>query len=310
MGEMMKDAALRRERFKKALQEQFEQMRVLKRKVSNRSVLLFAAIFIIVELLVFGSETGWISLPIGIASSWHLIVVISLAFLVASILVHIANFILFKALKDEFEVEMRLFYSKFWGFVFYLAAGIFALNQLGFRQENITIFAGFIATGFALSMREVILSYIIWTILLFKHPFRIGDIIKIGDDEGLVEHIGTFYVKLSDGSGDPERCTRIPTKQFLEKPIQNYGTADFLEQFRITMPIDADAQDVLGKTIDIVRAESGSKENVMVNLEADALGAVRMVIVYYVVFEKRRAVRTKILAKVTALLAPKKKKNS
>lgn len=304
----MKDAAVRRERFKKALHEQYEQVRAIKRKVSNRSVLLFAAIFIVIELLIFASETGWISLPIGVASSWHLIVVISLAFLVASILVHIANFLLFKALKNEFEVEMRLFYSKFWSLVFYMGAIIFTLNQLGFRQENITIFAGFIATGFALSMREVILSYIIWMILLFKHPFRIGDIIKVGDDEGLVEHIGTFYVRLSDGSGDPERCTRIPTKQFLEKPIQNYGTADFLEQFRITLPVDADAQDVLEKTAGIVRAESGSKENVMVNLEADALGGIKLVIVYYVVFEKRRAVRTRIIAKVTALLAPKKEK--
>lgn len=306
----MKDAALHRERFKKALREHYEQVHTLKRKFSSRAVLFFATIFVLVELTMFADQSGWVDLPLGVVSAWDVLVLTSVAFLIASIMAHIANFLLFKAFKDEVTIESRLFYSKFWSFVFYTGAIIFTLNTLGFRQENITIFAGFIATGFALSVREVILSYIVWMVLLFKRPFRIGDIIKIGDDEGLVEHVGTFYVKLSDGSGDPERCTRIPTKQFLEKSIQNYGTADFLEQFRITLPMDADAQDVLGKTAAIVRAESGSKEDVLVNLEADALGTVRMVIVYYVVFEKRRAVRTKILTQVTALLAPKKKKKS
>jgi small-conductance mechanosensitive channel len=293
---------VRHARFKKALREQFEQISALRRKVSNRTIIFFAFVFGAIELVIFLYHADYISLPVSFVRSWNIIVRISLALLLASILSRIVNMLLFKTFKEEMEIEQRIFQHKLWGFLFYLGATIFSLYQLGFSTENITLFAGFLATGFALSMREVILSYIIWAVLLFKRPFRIGDIIKIGDDEGLVEHIGTFYVRLSDGSGDPERCTRIPTKQFLEKSIQNYGTADFLEEFRIAVPDRTDARSLVEKAAVIVRRESGAKENVMVNLEADTAGAVKLVIIYPIIFERRRAVRTKVIAKVAALL--------
>ncbi len=108
----------------------------------------------------------------------------------------------------------------------FLIATIIALWELGVTASNITIFVGFVATGIALSIRDVITSYLVWFILLTKRPFRIGDYIKIGDDEGRVLHIGTFFVLIDDSPERPDDYVRIPNRIFLEKPVANFGKTD------------------------------------------------------------------------------------
>jgi len=311
------DALLDRQaRFKKTLQEQFVKIRSKRNRTSNILLFIFAVFFIIVEGLLYAHSNGIISLPERSVKVWGTVIAISASFLVASILSRIGYFLLFKTFLDELEIEKRLFYGKFWSFIFYLAAIVFSLGLLGFTQENIVIFAGFLATGFAFAVREIIMSYLVWMNLLFKRPFRIGDIIKVEGNEGLVEHIGTFYVKLSDGSGDPERFVCLPTKLFLDKYIHNYGTAEFLETFSVQIPpTTINAQRIVEETKRIVEEEcddSGSKpriirEGTMVNLETNADDEVVLVVIYPVVFERRRPVRTAILARVQGLIATKKK---
>jgi small-conductance mechanosensitive channel len=94
---------------------------------------------------------------------------------------------------------------------------------MGVTLENITLFVGLIATGLAFALREILLPFFVWFMLLTKRPFRIGDYIKIGDDEGRVKHIGTFYVFLDPLNTDLNQTIKIPNKIFLEKQVINYG---------------------------------------------------------------------------------------
>jgi MscS family membrane protein len=121
------------------------------------------------------------------------------------------------------EQEERIFYSKIYGWILFTVGGLIVLNLFGLSLNNITLFIGIIATGFAFAVREVLLSFIGWLVLLRKKPFRIGDYIRIGEDYGKVVHIGTYYVILDRTSDIPDDFTRIPNRFFLEKSIEKLG---------------------------------------------------------------------------------------
>ncbi|MEE4177572.1 MAG: mechanosensitive ion channel domain-containing protein, partial [Bacteroides sp.] len=100
----------------------------------------------------------------------------------------------FQRLLDE--PEERILYSKIYGWTLYSIGLFIILHHFGVSLGNITLFVGLITTGLAFAVREVLLSYFAWLIMLRKKPFRIGDHIRIGEEEGKVLHIGTFYVLL------------------------------------------------------------------------------------------------------------------
>lgn len=134
------------------------------------------------------------------------------------------------------EQEERIFYTKIYGWVLFVIGAFIVLNLFGLSLNNITLFIGIITTGFAFAVRDVLLSFIGWLILLRKKPFRIGDYIRIGDDYGKVVHIGTYYVILDRTSDIPDDFTRIPNRFFLEKSIEKLGKNRSQEKlmFRIT----------------------------------------------------------------------------
>jgi len=139
------------------------------------------------------------------------------------------------------EQEERIFYSKIYGWILFSIGAFIVLNLFGLSLNNITLFIGIIATGFAFAVREVLLSFIGWLILLRKKPFRIGDHIRIGEEHGKVVHIGTYYVILDKTTDIPDDFTRIPNRFFLEKSIEKLGKSLAHEKIQVRIekkPID------------------------------------------------------------------------
>lgn len=150
------------------------------------------------------------------------------------------------------EIEQKIFLEKFYSFILYSLAAVAIMLNFGLGITNATLFLGLITTGFAFAIREVILSYIIWFMLLVKKPFRIGDYIRVGEEEGKVIHIGTFYALIDNTPDKREDYIRVPNKIFLEKPIQNFGASDM--QYNVSIPlkkITPDIEERISKTASI-----------------------------------------------------------
>src|SRR3989338_6745509 len=136
-------------------------------------------------------------------------------------------------------------------------------------------------SAIAFTIRDVLVSYLAWFILLTKKPFRIGDYIKIEDYEGRVQHIGTFYVIVDDSPESFDDFIRVPNKLFLEKPIHNYGKGKIPLSIKIPIEkgviMDYDVflkslSDSLKKKInsDFMAVLDADKERVYVKVECNA----------------------------------------
>ncbi|MDK2911369.1 MAG: MscS family rane protein [Methanolobus sp.] len=215
----------------------------LKHTFLNRTILMFVFLSLVMASIVFANQRSLINIPQPIMEYVELIITILVSYTLTSVVARLTVNRIVNFLGDTFEPEQKILLTKAYIGLLYSIATAFVFVQLGITIQNIAIFFGLIATGFAFAIRDVILSYIAWFILLTKKPFKIGDYISIEGVEGLVKHIGMFYVLLDDSPETYEDFFKVPNKIFLEKPIRNYGKNRFSNEFDLylkKMPVNLD----------------------------------------------------------------------
>ncbi len=262
----------------------------LRLKYLSASLLIFTFIFIVLQLALYLHKEGIIPIPDFLSKRlWSLSFVIG-TFLFVTLLLRLT----IKRVYNFYdEAEEKIFYSKIYSWVLY-SIGIFVvLNQLGVSLGNITLFIGLLATGFAFAIRDVLISFFGWMILLRKKPFRIGDYIRIGEDEGKVMHIGTFFVLLDNTPDTEEDYVRVPNRLFLEKSIINLGKINYYEKLSLqitSMPAKSLLQNVQNAISQKI------KEIVEVKLSINIDDNKPILLVEYTVpFEQRNHVKNEVL---------------
>jgi len=189
----------------------------------NKLIIVLGLFLLTITTLIMANTKGWITLNSGLLATIRIISIILWSYFVASVFIKFTHTRVHKLFDESVEIEQRILLSKFYTFIIYSLATAYVLWKMGVTLANITIFLGLIATGLAFALREIILPFFVWFMLLTKKPFRIGDYILIGEDEGKVKHIGTFFVFLEPINTEINETIKIPNKLFLEKRIVNYG---------------------------------------------------------------------------------------
>ncbi|MBI2106622.1 mechanosensitive ion channel [Candidatus Woesearchaeota archaeon] len=195
----------------------------LKYKGINRSILVFGIIFFIALGIAYAHKKGLITVPAAILTPVDIISAIVIYYFLAAVFLRLTIKRVIAAFEDNVDVEYKLLLSKMYSLFVYAIATVLTLWKLGVTIGNLAIFLGLMGSAIAFTIKDVLVSYLAWFILLTKRPFRIGDFIKIDDYEGRVQHIGTFHVIVDDSPESFDEFIRIPNKLFLEKPIHNYG---------------------------------------------------------------------------------------
>ncbi len=196
------------------------------------SVIFSLLVFVALRVLLYLNNKAIIVLPLSVSSKLNSITVVIITLFLTSLVLRLT----IKRISNLFEeLEEKLFYSKIYSWSLYSIGLFIILHHFGVSLGNITIFIGLITTGLAFAVRDVLLSFFGWMILLRKKPFRIGDYIRIGEEEGTVLHIGTFYVLLDSTPGLPGEYSRVPNRLFLEKSIIKLGKEDFFEQVKFNL---------------------------------------------------------------------------
>lgn len=196
--------------------------------------------------------------------------------------------------------EERIFYTKIYSWTVYTIGALVLLHHSGVSLGNLTLFVGLLATGLAFAIREVLLSFFGWMIVLRKKPFRIGDYIRIGEEEGKVLHIGTFYVHLDKTENTPEDYTRVPNRFFLEKSIQVIGKKSVYDRMRF--PLSALPADFASRVLGLRESLADlSVQHEYTRIFSDVQQEKLLLVVDFVVdFELRAQVRSSLTELVSA----------
>ncbi|WP_340819348.1 mechanosensitive ion channel domain-containing protein [Methanolobus sp. WCC4] len=272
-----------------------------KLKKVHKSLNTFFIFFVLMTLIALGivavDRRQIFDIPEIITTTLETLIVIFVSYGLATLFTRLTVRYILNYFEEFGEIEERILMGKLYlGFV-YLIASLVVFSVFGITVNNIAIFLGLITTGFAFAIRDVILSYFIWFILLTKKPFKIGDYIRVGEDdylEGQVKHIGLFYVIVTPTPDTYDDYFKIPNKLFLEQPIKNHGRGKFRSEFDMYFSMDELPENLPAK-IEALKEKVWNSIDVSVSffLGSDSDG-VKITVYYQSTYERRDQMRHQI----------------
>jgi small conductance mechanosensitive channel len=73
---------------------------------------------------------------------------------------------------------------------FLILAGLSVLGLLGVSLTGIVTIAGAVGLAFSLAIQDILKNFFSGVYLLLERPFRVGDTIRVKEQQGIVENIG------------------------------------------------------------------------------------------------------------------------
>lgn len=240
-------------------------------KKQYKTIILLTLILIVSELIYLGFREEIITIDPVITKFVEVFLTLIISLLIISVVLRFTSNRVWTMFEKEMELEQRIIISKLYSVSLYSLALLITFWKAGVSLGNLTLFMGLIATGFAFAIRDLLLSFFAWFIILNKKPFQMGDYIKIGEESGLVTRIGTFFFRLDLQAND--EFIKIPNSQIMTKSIHNRGEGKFREEIKFALKhIPEDLELKLNTLSTFIRTRSLFKENVKSILISDTLG--------------------------------------
>jgi len=119
-------------------------------------------------------------------------------------------------------------------------AAIWALASLGIGIERIALLLSALSVGIGFGLQAITQNFVSGLILLAERPIKIGDLIKVGNDEGDVKRINVRSTELTLAD---HSTLIIPNSELITKSVLNKTLASPLGrvQIQFAVPIEADA---------------------------------------------------------------------
>ncbi len=108
-------------------------------------------------------------------------------------------------------------------YLIFIVGTIVGLSMLGLRWSNLQWLAAGFSVGLGFGMQEIFANFISGLIVLFERPFRIGDVITIGNVEGTVARIRTRATTIVDWDN---KEVVVPNKSFITDRLVNWTLSD------------------------------------------------------------------------------------
>jgi small-conductance mechanosensitive channel len=133
-------------------------------------------------------------------------------------------------------------------------AFIWALASLGIGVERVALLLSALSVGIGFGLQAITQNFVSGLILLAERPIKIGDLIRVGTDEGDVKRISvrSTEIELADHS-----TLIVPNSELITKSVLNKTMASPLGRIQIqfSVPLDSDAQAVKAMVQEAFAAE-------------------------------------------------------
>jgi potassium efflux system protein len=94
------------------------------------------------------------------------------------------------------DLGIRQSLSVFTQYLIVVVGLLISLTAIGFDVTTLTVFAASLGVGIGFGMQNVINNFISGLLLLVERPLRLGDIVSVGGETGVVEQIGIRSLRL------------------------------------------------------------------------------------------------------------------
>lgn len=134
--------------------------------------------------------------------------------------------------KTSIDAASRYAATSILRYVIVIAGTIVGLGLLGMRWSQLQWMAAALTVGLGFGLQEIFANFVSGLILLFERPFRIGDVITVGEFSGRVTRIRTRATTILDFEN---KEIFIPNKNFITGQLTNWTLSDDI--IRLTIKV-------------------------------------------------------------------------
>nr|WP_241093666.1 DUF3772 domain-containing protein [Xanthomonas sp.] len=174
--------------------------------------------------------------------------------------------------KTELDDGSRNSISTVARYVGILLAALWALAALGIGVEKIALVVSALSVGIGFGLQSITQNFVSGLILLAERPVKIGDWVKIGDQEGDVRKISVRSTEIQVG----DRSTLIvPNSELITKTLRNMTLAGPLGrvQIQFAVSLSADVGRVRTLLLELYAAHPGVLEDPAPSVFIDSIAS-------------------------------------
>ena len=202
-----------------------------------------------VKKLVFGFKVG------GINISLISIVTGLLVFLISLTLVKMMKNRLSNNLLNRINMDEGIKHSLISGFSFtgFIISAILAIVAMGVDLSNLAVIAGALSVGIGFGLQDVIKNLVSGIILLFERPFKVGDWVLIGGEEGKIKQIN---IRSTEVETFNRASVIIPNATLISSSLTNltHGNNWQRQTIAVGVSYDSDAEQVTKLLLECARS--------------------------------------------------------
>jgi potassium efflux system protein len=132
------------------------------------------------------------------------------------------------------------------------------LNTIGAPWSKLQWLVAALGVGIGFGLQEIVANFISGLIILFERPIRVGDIVTVGDTDGLVTRIRIRATTIRNWD---RKELLVPNKEFITSRLLNWSLSDATTRIVITVGV-AYGSDV-DKALALMREAAEEHENVL-----------------------------------------------
>jgi small-conductance mechanosensitive channel len=179
----------------------------------------------------------------------------------ASFLVsRIARFVLEEEVYSRVKLAPGLHYSisKMVNYAILVLGFFTGIALLGFDLTRLTILVGAFGVGLGFGLQNIINNFVSGLILLFERPIKVGDVIQLAGNEGVVRRIGirASILRVPNGSE-----VIVPNGSLISETVTNWTFSDRLR--RIDLPVSVASPADARRVMDLLKSAAVTQPRVM-----------------------------------------------
>ena len=178
------------------------------------------------------------------------------SFLVSRIL----RFVLEEEVYSRVKLAPGLHYSisKVVNYIVLVIGFFIGVAMLGFDLTRLTILVGAFGVGLGFGLQNIINNFVSGLILLFERPIKVGDVIQLSGNEGVVKHIGIRASIIRTPAGSE---VIVPNGSLISDTVTNWTHSDRLR--RLELPIKVTASADAHRVMDLLKAAAAAQPRVL-----------------------------------------------
>lgn len=159
---------------------------------------------------------------------------------------------------EGLDANLKLVFARLSKALLIILAVSIGLPLVGIDLTALSVFGGALGVGLGLGMQKIAANYVSGFILLLDRSIRMGNLISVGNERGVVSQITTRYTVLKGMSGIE---SIVPNETLVGAVVQNETFTD--PKVRIALPVQVSYATDLEKAMGILVEAAGNQARVM-----------------------------------------------